>query len=151
MEKYERLQKLKPSEFKRLVGVKNETFSKMLEVCETHHANKKRRGGKPNSLSIADRLLLMLGYYREYRSMAHIAFDYGISESTVSRVIQEMESVLIKSGRFSLPSKKALYDDEGVKLEYIVIDATECSVQRPKKDNTDVTVERKKDIQQKDK
>lgn len=29
--------------------------------------------------------------------------------------------------------KKALYVDEGVELEYIVIDATECPVQRPKK------------------
>ena len=151
MEKYERLQKLKPSEFKRLVGVKNETFEAMLEVCEEHHKEKKRRGGKPNSLSIADQLLLMLGYYREYRSMAHIAFEYDVSEATVSRVIQEMESVLIQSGKFSLPGKKALYEEGGIELEYIVIDATECSVQRPKKGNTDATVERKSDIQRKGK
>lgn len=145
MEKYERLQKLKPTEFKRLVGVKNETFGLMLEVCEEYHKEKKRRGGKPNSLSVADQLLLMLGYYREYRSMAHIAFDYGVSEATVSRVIQEMESVLIQSGKFSLPGKKALYEDGGVELEYIVIDATECSVQRPKKGSIDATVARRND------
>ena len=83
--------------------------------------------------------------------MAHIAFDYGVSEATVSRVIQEMESVLIQSGKFSLPGKKALYEDGGIELDYIVIDATECLVQRPKKDNTDATVERKSDIQPKDK
>ena len=151
MERYERLQKLKPSEFKRLVGVKNETFSKMLEVCEAHHVEKKRRGGKPNSLSVATQLLMMLEYYREYRSMAHMAFDYKVSESTVSRVIQEMESVLIQSGKFSLPGKKALYQDEGVELEYIVVDATECPVQRPKKDNTDATAERRNAILPKDK
>jgi hypothetical protein len=51
-------------------------------------------------------------------------------------VIQEMESVLIQSGKFSLPGKKALYEDSGIELEYIVIDATECSVQRPKKDSS---------------
>lgn len=145
MEKFERLQKMKPTDFKRLVGVKKETFGLMLEVCEEHHKVKKRQGGKPNTLSIAEQLLLMLGYYREYRSMAHIAFDYGVSESTVSRVIQEMERVLIQSGKFSLPGKKALYENGGVDLEYIVIDATECSVQRPKKGSTDVTVERKSD------
>ena len=150
MEKYERLQKMKPSDFKRLVGVKQETFSLMLEVCEAHHKKKKSRGGKPNSLSIANQLLLMLGYYREYRSMAHIAFEYEISEATVSRVIQEMESVLIQSGKFSLPGKKALYEEGGVELEYIVIDATECSVQRPKKDSIDATVGRRNDIQPKD-
>lgn len=151
MEKFERLQKIKPTDFKRLVGVKNETFEAMLEVCEEHHKAKKRRGGKPNSLSIADQLLLMLGYYREYRSMAHIAFDYGVSEATVSRVIQEIESVLIQSGKFSLAGKKALYEDSGIELKYIVIDATECSVQRPKKGNTGVTAERKSDIQPKGK
>lgn len=83
--------------------------------------------------------------------MAHIAFDYGVSEATVSRVIQEMESVLIQSGKFSLPGKKALYEDGGVELEYIVIDATECSVQRPKKGNIDATAERKSDTQPKGK
>ena len=108
MEKYERLQKMKPTDFKRLVGVKKETFELMLEVCEEHHKDKKRQGGKPNTLSVADQLLLMLGYYREYRSMAHIAFDYGVSEATVSRVIQEIESVLIQSGKFSLPGKNDL-------------------------------------------
>jgi hypothetical protein len=151
MEKYERLQKMKPTDFKRLVGVKNETFALMLEVCEEHHKAKKRRGGKPNTLSIADQLLLMLGYYREYRTMAHIAFDYGVSEATVSRVIREMESVLLQSGKFSLPGKKALYANEGVELEYIVIDATECPVQRPKKNKSDATAERKSDTQPKDK
>ena len=78
-------------------------------------------------------ILLMLEYYREYRSMAHMAFDYEISESTVSRVIKEIESVLLQSGKFSLPSKKALYEENRVDLEYILIDATECSVERPKK------------------
>lgn len=151
MEKYDRLQKLKPTEFKRLVGVKKETFAEMLEACEAHHTEKKQHGGKPNSLSVATQLLVMLEYYREYRSMAHMAFDYKVSESTISRVIQEMESVLIKSGKFSLPGKKALYQDEGVELEYIVVDATECPVQRPKKGSTDATVERKNGIRSKDK
>ncbi|MFA5454692.1 MAG: transposase family protein [Sulfurimonas sp.] len=129
MEKYERLQKMKLTDFKRLVWVKKETFALMLEVCQEYHKEKKRRGGKPNTLSIADQLLLMLGYYREYRSMTQ--FDYCVSEATVSRAIQEMESVPIQSGKFSLPGKKALYEDGGVELDYIVIDATECSVQRP--------------------
>ena len=32
-------------------------------------------------------------------------------------------------------SKKVLYEDEWIELEYVVIDATEYSIQRPKKDN----------------
>jgi hypothetical protein len=40
--------------------------------------------------------------------MAHIAVDYGISESTVSRTTRKIEDVLTKSEKFSLSSKKAL-------------------------------------------
>lgn len=147
MEKYKRLQKLKPAEFKRLVGVKKETFALMLDVYSKHHEEKKRLGGRPNKLSSGMQLLLMLEYYREYRSLAHIAFDYEISEPTASRIIKEVESVLLQSGEFSLPGKKALYQDEGIELEYIVVDATECLVQRPKKDSTDVTVGKRNDTQ----
>jgi hypothetical protein len=123
----------------------------MRDVYSKHHEEKKRLGGRPNLLSVEMQLLMMLEYYREYRSLAHMAFDYGISEPTASRIIKEVESVLIKSGEFSLPGKKALYQDEGVELEYIVVDATECLVQRPKKGNTDATAERKSDIRSKDK
>lgn len=113
--------------------VKPDTFKEMLEECELYHEKKKSKGGKPNKLSVSTQILLMLEYYREYRSMVHMAFDYEISEATVSRVIKEIESVLLQSGKFSLPSKKALYKDDGVELQYILIEATECHVERPKK------------------
>jgi len=150
MEKYERLLRIKPTEFKRLVGVKIETFKVMLETYSEYHSAKKKLGGRPNHLSPGMQLLMMLEYYREYRSLAHMAFDYGVSEPTTSRVIKEVETVLIQSGKFSLPGKKALYEDEGVVLEYVVIDATECRVQRPKKSNDDTTAERKSTILPKD-
>lgn len=80
-----------------------------------------------------------------------MAFDYEISEPTASRIIKEVETVLIHSGKFSLPGKKALHQEGGIELEYIVIDATECPVQRPKKDNGVATVGRKSVICSKDK
>ena len=76
MERYERLKKLRPEIFKRLTGVKPDTFKAMLEECEISDKKKKSRGGKPNKLSISTQIILMLEYYREYRSMAHMAFDY---------------------------------------------------------------------------
>jgi predicted DNA-binding protein YlxM (UPF0122 family) len=108
MKNYEKLQELKPEIFKRLTGVKPHTFKAKLQECELHHEKKKAKGGKPNKLSVSTQILLMLEYYREYRSMAHMAFDYEVSEATVSRVIKEIERVLLSSGKFSLPSKKAL-------------------------------------------
>jgi len=143
MKTCERLKQIKPAEFKRLVGVKKETFEVMLEVYNDYHQKKKEQGGRPNRLLPQTQLLLMLEYYREYRSLAHMAFDYEISEPTASRVIKEVETVLIHSGKFSLPGKKALHQEGGIELEYIVIDATECPVQRPKKDNGLAIVERK--------
>ncbi len=107
MKNYEKLQQLKPELFKRLTGVKLATFEAMLQECELYHEKKKSKGGKPNKLSVSTQILLMLEYYREYRSMSHMAFDYEVSESTVSRTIKEIESVLLQSGKFSLPSKKA--------------------------------------------
>lgn len=131
MEKYERLKQMKPAVFKRLVGVKVETFEEMLEAYGEHEIKKKRLGGRPSLLSLATRLLMMLEYYREYRTLSHIALDYEVSEPTVWRIITDAEKALIQSGKFSLPGKKALYEDGGIELEYIIIDATECPVQRP--------------------
>ena len=147
MKRYERLKQLKPEIFKRLTGVKPRTFEAMLVECELSDKKKKSRGGKPNKLSISTQILLMLEYYREYRSMAHMAFDYEVSESTVSRIIKEIESVLLKSGKFSLPSKKALYEEGGIELEYVLIDATEYPVERPKKSRNDAIVGKRNNIQ----
>lgn len=41
-------------------------------------------GGHPlKCLSILDRLIITLGYHREYCMIRHIAFDYGVSKSMV--------------------------------------------------------------------
>jgi hypothetical protein len=39
----------------------------------------------------------MLEYYREYRTLAHMGIDYGISERHASKIVRDVESVLIKS------------------------------------------------------
>lgn len=152
MSKYEQLQKRRPKDFKRLIGVNEETFNAMIEVFRAYDSKRKKRlgtGGR-KSLSPEDKVLLMLGYYREYRTLEHIGFDYGISESTASRVVREVEEVLIKSGKFSLPSKRALYGDD-IDLEFVVIDATESPIQRPKKSNASTTRESKSNIRSKGK
>ena len=152
MSRYEQLQKHNPKDFKRLIGVKKETLEAMIEVFGSYEVERKKGmgvGGR-KSLCSADKVLLMLSYYREYRTLAHIGFDYGVSESTASRVVRDVEEVLIKSGKFSLPGKKILYKD-GVELEFVVIDATEIAVQRPKKSSGNTIQERKDAIPLKDK
>ncbi len=135
MEKLERLSKFSDAHFKRLVGVKRSTFEVMFKEYKSYLDEKSAKagiGGRKKSLLPEDQLLLMLSYYREYRTLAHIGFDYGVSESTASRIVSEVEHVLIKSGKFSLPSKRALLGND-LELDIVVIDATEVPIQRPKK------------------
>jgi hypothetical protein len=50
-----------------------------------------------------------------------------------------VENVLVKSGKFSLPGKKALYGDD-TELEVVLVDVTESPVERPKKTKKDTIV-----------
>ena len=136
MSKYEKVEKLDNATFKRLVGVEKETFAKMVEVAKEYEENRKKElgiGGRKQSLCIEDKILLMLEYYREYRTLAHIGLDYGVSEATAWRVVRNVEEILIKSGNFSLSGKKVLKDKNDVEIAYVVIDVTESPIQRPKK------------------
>ena len=126
--RYETIKHLKDADFKRLTGVSRGTFEFMLSVVEEGI----RDFGRPPKLSRADQLLLTLMYWREYRTEFHIAQSYGLNESTVSRTIQKIEDVLVRSGKFRLPGKKALQASNTV-FEVVLVDASEQPVERPKK------------------
>ena len=144
MRKYELLQRQPPKNFKRFIGVNESTFNAMIEVFQAYEEERTKNHGKGGrkSLCLEDKILLMLSYFREYRTLEHVGFEYGVSEATASRVVRKVESVLIKSGKFSLPSKRALYQSD-IDLEFVVIDATESPIQRPKKSNDTTILERK--------
>ena len=101
-------------------------------------------GGRPPKLSVLDKLMIMLQYYREYRAMDNIAFDYGVSKSTISDAIKWIEETLVKGGTFRLPSKRKLL--EGASMEVVLVDATECEIERPQKNSVDITPARKRNI-----
>ncbi len=81
---------------------------------------------------------MSLMYWREYRTQFHIAHTYGVSEATVCRTLVKIENVLIQSGQFHLPGKNALLHPDN-DLDVVVLDATECAVERPKKNSTGTT------------
>jgi hypothetical protein len=126
--RYEEIKERNDADFKRLTGVTHQTFKHMVAVLE----NAMPHFGRPPKLSRADQMLMTLMYWREYRAQFHIAQDYGVSEATVSRTIRKVEDVLIRSGEFHLPGKKALKSSNTV-LEVVLIDATEQPIERPKK------------------
>lgn len=137
--KYEQAKDLKPPDFKRFCGVKKETFLVMCEVVKEVFGQETR--GRKSALSVEDQILLTLGYWREYRTMFHLGQDYRLHESNVSRIIQKVEDILIKSGKFSLPSKRRLLEENG--LHYTIIDVTEMAIERPKKNKDAITQEKR--------
>jgi hypothetical protein len=81
---------------------------------------------------VADPLLVVLEYWREYRTQFHIATLWGLSESAVCRLIQKVEGLWMNSGRFRLPGRKQLYPN-GSTWSVVVVDGTESPIERPKK------------------
>ncbi len=134
---YNDIKSLSPSRFKRLTGVKREVFEQMLAVLYEFKSVSRKHPtrGAPAKLSQADKLLLLLMYYREYRTQFHIGITYGISESRVCEIIKETEGILIKDPRFRLPGKKSLSRDE-TQFEVVLIDVTESPIERPKKNRS---------------
>lgn len=135
---YTDLQNLSATEFKRLCGVRRETFNEMVEVLRPDLERQGRRGGQ-NKLSVEDQLLVTLEYWREYRSQFHIASSWGLHETTVGRIIKKVEDLLVKCGKFRLPSKRHLYQP-GYEWKVLVIDASEMEIERPQKNSNAITV-----------
>ncbi len=149
MNKYEELKQFSSNQFRRLTGVKKETFKLMANILSEEEIknrnNRRRRAGKKSSLSIENRLLMALEYLREYRTYFHLGTSYGLSESACYRACRWTEDTLIKSGKFSLPGRKELLKSDN-EYEVILIDATESPIERPKKSKNTFIPEKRKGI-----
>ncbi len=99
----------------------------MVEQLKMHVSAK----GRPPKLSLEDQILLCLSYWREYRTLFHVATSYAVSEPTASRIVRHVEDCLIQSKLFNLP--KHLPEGEGIDWNVVLVDATEIPMQRPKK------------------
>jgi DDE superfamily endonuclease len=141
--RYQQLKEISEEKFRRLTGVKQVTFQKMVDILKEADGEKKSRGGRKNKLSLEDQLLMALEYIREHRTYFHVSQSYAVSESTAYKTIKWIEDVLIKHPEFSLPGRKALLKSD-VDYECILIDATETPIERPKKNRNISIQERKK-------
>ena len=110
--------------FKRLYGVKPDTFDKMKGILQKEYNKLHKAGGSPPKLAVQDKLMATLKYYREYRTMESIGAEYGVSKSTICESIQWVETTVEKDKTFKLPDKKVL-KKASESIEYIVVDVTE--------------------------
>lgn len=120
-----RIATLEERRYKELFGFDKETFEAMLDVLVKANAEERKRGGKKaTKITILDRLVITLGYWREYRAYRNIAFDYGVSKAEIGKIILWTENTLIKCGLFNLPSKRDLKENLSDR-EVMVVDVTE--------------------------
>jgi hypothetical protein len=133
----EQVHALSAPDFRRLLGVKRETFEAMLAALTRREAAKKKKG-RPPDLTLEQQLLLALQFWREYRTHYHLAAEWQVAENTVRRTIQRVENALVKSGAFSLPGRRKVGGVEP-QWQVLVVDVTESPIERPKKSNAPAT------------
>jgi hypothetical protein len=110
----------------------------MVKVLQPDLERQGRRGGQAK-LSVEDQLLVALEYWREYRSQFHIGVCWGLHETTVGRIVRKVEDLLIKCGKFRLPSQRQLYQP-GWEWKVMVLDVGEVEIERPQKNSKATTV-----------
>jgi hypothetical protein len=144
MMNWETISQLEGKKFRRYTGIYRRVYDDML-TCVRSAKSKKRKHptkGVSSTLDIENQLLMTVMYWREYRDQSHLGVDYGISQSTVSRTIREIENILIKSGQFSLPGRKSLRTKDG-DYEVVIVDVSETPTERPKKNKSASIVEKR--------
>ena len=134
MDNKKQIAELKEEKYLVLFGIRKQMFEAMLAILESAYKEMRKKGERKSKLSVLDMLVIMLGYYHDYRTMENIAFDYGVHKQRVCEAIAWVEQVLIKDGTFSLPSKRELIKNDA-EVMVAIVDVTEQETERPKKDS----------------
>jgi DDE superfamily endonuclease/Helix-turn-helix of DDE superfamily endonuclease len=136
----ERLQR-SPKAFRQLTGITPAAFDRLLaELTPRHEQSEARRkdrpgrlrkpgAGRKRSLGLADRLLMLLIYYRTYTTHAFLGFLFGVDDSAVGRNINPLQPLL--AGIFRIPERRVKLDPEDIRE--LFFDATERPTRRPEK------------------
>jgi hypothetical protein len=121
-----------PQVFQRLFGVGVSEFetilSKTAPLWQTTVVERYKRPGRNHKLSLADRILMLLLYYRSYISQIFVGFLFSIDDAQVCRNIKALEPLLAKVTAIS--KTRHLSQKE---VEDLIVDATEQAVERPKR------------------
>ncbi|KJW07487.1 DDE superendonuclease family protein [Orientia tsutsugamushi str. UT144] len=117
----------------------------MVDILRKADGLKKLKGVRKHKINLEKQLLMSLEYLREYRTYFHIGQNYGISKSSAYKAVKWVEDTLVKHPNFALPGRKALMKSD-MNYEVVLIDATESSIERPKKNKNSIIQERRKGI-----
>ncbi|MDR2529580.1 MAG: IS5/IS1182 family transposase, partial [Synergistaceae bacterium] len=87
MDNITRIENLSEAKYLVLFGVRKPTFDAMLAILERAYEEPRKRGGRRRKLSVLDMLVILLGYYHDYRTMENIAFEYGVHKQRISEAV----------------------------------------------------------------
>ena len=128
-----------PNAFRQLTGITPDAFDRLLaDLTPRYEQAEARRKGRPgrkrrpgagrkHALTLADRLLMLLMYYRTCTTHAFLGFLFGVDDSAVGRNINPLQPLL--AGIFRIPERKVTLDPED--LKELFFDATERPIPRP--------------------
>jgi hypothetical protein len=134
----ERLQR-SPKAFRQMTGITPAAFDRLLaeltpryeqaEIRRKNRPGRKRRpgAGRKHALTLADRLLMLLIYYRTYTTHAFLGSLLGVDDSAVGRNINPLQPLL--AGIFRIPERRVKPDPEDIRE--LFFDATERPTRRP--------------------
>ena len=128
-----------PRAFRQLTGITPAVFDRLLadltpryeqaEAKRKDRPGRQRRpgAGRKHALDLADRLLMLLIYYRTYATHAFLGFLFGVDDSAVGRNINPLQPLL--AGLFRIPERRVAIEPED--LRELFFDATERPIPRP--------------------
>lgn len=145
-----------PTIFQKCTGIRVEEFDELVkEVLPSYLEAEKQRlqraqrqrgigGGHPFELEMRDHLLLTIVWLRLYPIHEVLGYLFGVSDSTVSRLLERMLPLLEQAGRDTMrlpdPGRKRrrqLSDLlQAIPELAVVVDSFEQRVQRPPHDNS---------------
>src|SRR4029079_14163646 len=127
-----------PNAFRQLTGITPAAFDRLLADLTPRHqqaeakrkdrpGRKRRPGaGRKHALSLADRLLMLLIYYRTYTTHAFLGFLFGGDDSALGPNINPLQPLL--AGIFRIPERRIRLDPE--EIRELFFDATERPTRR---------------------
>src|SRR4051812_47268034 len=130
-----------PKAFRQLTGITPAAFDRLLadltpryERAEARRKDRPGRRRKPgagrkHALTLADRLLMLLIYYRTYTTHAFLGLLFGLDDPALGRNINPLQPLL--AGIFRIPERRVSLDPEDIRG--LFSDATERPTRRPGK------------------
>ena len=133
--------KQSPGTFRQLTGITPAAFDRLLTQLAPRHqqaeARRKDRpgrrrkpgAGRKHTLPLADRLLMLLIYYRTYVPHTFLGFLFGLDDSAVCRNLNPLQPLL--AGIFRIPERRVALAEGDVRE--LFFDATERPTRRPQR------------------